>query len=135
MKNTFFHPHRPPSLELLQSPEFRNLSACLMLGYQLGIVEETAPIAAVLEHWLGDARIVKMLVAIGALLNGDPSVAQAELARERNFGHADAGALVLAMADKLAGNSDDWKTPVERVLATSVDPALRSMAYQIQKLD
>lgn len=106
-----------------------------MLGCQFDIAEETAPIAAVLEHWLGDARTVKMLVAIGALLNGDPSVAQAELVRERNSGQADAGALVLAMADKLAGNSDDWKTPVERVLATSVDPALRSMAYQIQMLD
>ena len=126
---------RRPSLERLQSPEFRYLSASLMLGCRLGAVSETAPIAAVLEHWLGDARMVRIMVATGALLSGNSSLARAELARERHSYEADAGVLLLAIADKLAGNSDDWKGPVERVLATSIDPTLRSMAYQIEKLD
>ncbi|AEG94078.1 hypothetical protein [Ramlibacter tataouinensis] len=67
-------------------------------------------------------------------MNGDASVARAELARDRQTGEADAEALVFAMVDRLAGGSDDWRVPVERVLATSSNPTWRSIAHAIEKL-
>lgn len=114
--------------------ELRRLPACLMLGSQLGAAEDTALIEAALVPWLGDARKVKVIAAVGALLDGNAAIGQAELARERLSGEADAGTLVFAMADRLAGDSDEWRTPVDRVLATSVDPTLRSIAYAIEGL-
>lgn len=126
---------RRPSVERMQSPELRNLSACLMLCCQIGCTDEAAPIAAVLDQWFGDARMVKILMAVGALLNGDPSFAQAELARDRLSNEADAGTLMFAIADKITGDGDGWKVPVGRVLATSFDPNLREMAYRIEMLE
>jgi hypothetical protein len=126
---------RRPSVERLQSAELRTLSACLMLGCQIGCIDEAAPIAAVLGQWFGDARMVRILMAVGSLLNGDPSFAQAELARDRLSNEADAGTLMFAIADKMARNGDDWKVPVGHVLATSVDPDLRAMAYRIEQIE
>lgn len=115
--------------------ELRRLSACLMLGSQLGHPDETAVIEAALVPWFGDARKVRILAAVGALLDGDTSIARAELARERLSSEVDAGTLVFAMADRLAGDSDDWRSSVDRVLATSIDPTLRSIAHAIGGLD
>jgi hypothetical protein len=126
---------RRPSVERMQSAEFRNLSACLMLCFRLGCVDEAAPIVAVLDQWFGDERMVRILMAMGALLNGDPSIAQAELARDRLGNEADAGTLMFAIADKMTRAGDDWSVPVGRVLATSTDPLLRAMAYRIEQLE
>jgi len=116
-------------------PELRRLPACLMLGSQLGAADDTAAIEAALVPWLGDARKVRVIAAVGALLDGNTSIAQAELVRDRLSSEADAGTLVFAMADRLAGDSDEWRNPVGRVLATSIDPVLRSIAYAIEGLE
>lgn len=113
----------------------RSLSACLVLGYKAGWVAETEPVAQALEQLLGDARPVKVLKAVGALLRGDASVGQAELANERYSGEADAGTLVFAMVDRLAGGQQDWRLLVDRVLAISSDPMWRAVAYEIQRME
>lgn len=112
----------------------RVLSACLLLACRVGRAEEAAPIAAALELELGDARAVKVLAAVGALLGGNAAVGQAELASEQHTGQADAATLVFAMVDRLAGGQHQWRPLVERVLATSSDPTWRAVAYAIEHL-
>lgn len=115
-------------------PPLHQLSTCLLLGHQLGQSDDTAPITSALQLAFNGEREVRVLTAVGTLLRGDATAAQAELARERLSGDADAGTLVFALIDRLAGDGDGeaWRRPVEHVLATSSDPTLRSLAFLIE---
>lgn len=115
-------------------PPLHQLSVCLLLGGQLGETGDTTRIADALARAFDGTRQVRVLMAVGALLGGDTTVAQAELARERVSGDADASTLVLALLDRLGGGSEAWRAPVDRVLATSSDPTLRSLAFSIETL-
>lgn len=113
-------------------PPLHQLSTCLLLAHQIGQSDDTAPIASALAQAFNGQREVRMLAAVGTLLRGDASAAQAELARERLSIDADAGTLVFALIDRLAGAGDAWRRPVDQVLATSSDPALRALAFLIE---
>jgi hypothetical protein len=113
-------------------PPLHQLSTCLLLGHHLGQSDDTASITSALVRAFNGEREVRVLTAVGTLLRGDAIAAQAELARERLSGDADAGTLVFALIDRLAGPGDAWRRPVDQVLATSSEPALRSLAYLIE---
>lgn len=116
-------------------PARRVLSASLLLACRHRRHDEAGLIAAALTHELGDERAVRVLMAVGALLGGDASVGQAALASEQHSGEADAGTLIYAMVDRLAGGDQGWRPLVDRVLSTSSDPTWRAIAYAIAQQD
>ncbi len=109
----------------------RTLLSTMMLGQTLGMHEEAQSIFKFASAIVGDSRPLRISLAFASSVMGDAAPAK-ELLSEGvdEWPNAEMSKLSLAMSLKLAGDLD-WKQLPEQMLASSTEPAVRSMAQRM----
>lgn len=109
----------------------RKLIASMMVGQMYGITDQVALIFGLLSKMLGDARHLRISLAIAGAMGGDNQPARDLLAEGMDdWPSADAAKVSVAMALRIGGDPE-WVRVCEHTLAVSNDNDARLFARQL----